>query len=108
MNNEMAAALAIRSGIEILDELARLREEAGLGENTTENESMVPGYPHISLGSRDHHWRSISAVIADAPDEFKMAYQNLNRKIADRLLLAGAAEAYIRSFPLTHQVSPIR
>ncbi|TFK17382.1 hypothetical protein FA15DRAFT_661485 [Coprinopsis marcescibilis] len=103
MDGETAAALSIRSGIEILDELEDLQKEAEL-DGDDGDELAVPGYPHILLGSRNSDLHSISTTIADAPNEFKVAYENLNRKIANRLNLVDAANDYIRNFPVSHEI----
>ncbi|TFK19099.1 hypothetical protein FA15DRAFT_709284 [Coprinopsis marcescibilis] len=104
MNNETAATLAIRNGIEVLDKLEELKREAELNGGVAEDEH-IPGYLHISLGSSSTQSCPISAVISNAPDKYKAAYQNLNQKIADHLHLAGALLGHIRSFPISRKLS---
>ncbi|TFK22865.1 hypothetical protein FA15DRAFT_705954 [Coprinopsis marcescibilis] len=108
MNSESTSALEIRNGIKVLDELRALREEAELDGDNAENDCTVPDYPHISFGSRERSPRTISTVIADCPDKFKSAFQNLHRKIADHLIATGAAQEYIRLLPMAHEIREYR
>ncbi|TFK20498.1 hypothetical protein FA15DRAFT_599615 [Coprinopsis marcescibilis] len=89
---------------EILAELEALRKEAELDDSAEGGEWIVPDYPHISFGSRERQPSPISDIIAKSPAEFKAAFQNLNRKIADRLSEAGIAQSHIHSFPVSQEI----